>query len=242
MEKLGTYIFNIDAYSTDFRGKATLPLISSFILQVATKHAEERGFGYSYMTGKKIAWVFSRLVIEMYEYPNNDSQIKVNTWVSDANKFFSERCFSFENERGEIIGYARSLWAAIDTTTRRPTNIFELKGLIDFKLDHPCPVESMKKILPLKEEEPIGKFTIRYSDVDINNHLNSVKYIEHFVDMFDIDMFKTKDIRRFEISYLNEAHFGTRLKLYKKEEVDDIFVLEMRNDDTTISSARVSWQ
>ena len=43
---IGNYRFNIDAYLTDFRGKATLPQMSSFILQAATKHAEERGFGY----------------------------------------------------------------------------------------------------------------------------------------------------------------------------------------------------
>ena len=242
MEKLGTYIFNIEAYSTDFRGKATLPLISSFLLQVAANHAEKRGFGFSYMSKKKIAWVFSRLVIEMYEYPNNDTKVKVNTWVSDINKFFSERCFALENEKGEIIGYARSLWAAIDMTTRRPTNILEMGDFFDYKLERECPIESMKKILPLKDEEPVGKFTIRYSDIDINNHLNSVKYIEHFVDMFDVEMFKAKEIRRFEISYQHEAHFGARLKLYKKEEENNIFQLEMRDDEKTISSAKVSWK
>ncbi len=242
MQKLGTYEFNIDAYSTDFRGKATLPLMSSFLLQVATKHAEERGFGYSYMSERNIAWVFSRLMIEIYEYPYNDVKIKVNTWVSDTNKFFSERSFSIENEEGKIIGYARSLWAAIDISTRRPTNILELQGLGDFKLDHPCPIDGMKKILALKDEEPVGKFTVRYSDIDINNHLNSVKYIEHFVDMFDVEMFKNKDIQRFEISFQHEAHFGERLKLYKKEEADGIFTLEMRSNEASVSLARVTWK
>ncbi|MDR1585319.1 MAG: acyl-[acyl-carrier-protein] thioesterase [Prevotellaceae bacterium] len=242
MQKLGTYEFNIDAYSTDFRGKATLSLISNFLLQVATKHAEKRGFGYSYMNERNIAWVFSRLMIEIYEYPHNDMKIKVNTWVSDTNKFFSERSFSIENEEGKIIGYARSLWAAIDVTTRRPTNLLNLQGLADFKLEHPCPIDGMKKIFPLKDEEPLGKFTVRYSDVDINNHLNSVKYIEHFVDMFDVELFKTKDIQRFEISYQNEVRFGTRVKLYKKEEADGVFILEMRSDDCTVSSARVIWK
>jgi hypothetical protein len=40
---IGKYKFAIDAYLTDFRGKATLPMIGGFMLQAATKHADERG-------------------------------------------------------------------------------------------------------------------------------------------------------------------------------------------------------
>ncbi len=242
MNKLGSYTFGIDAYSTDFRGKATLALIAGMLLQAAGKHAEERGFGYSYMISKNITWVFSRLMIEMYEYPVNDTKVTVRTWVSDVNKLFSERSFAIESEEGKVIGYARSFWAAIDTETRKPTNILNLSGLVDFKSDYPCPISNMKKILPIRDEEAVGKFTIRYSDVDINNHLNSVKYIEHFVDIFDIDLFKSKEIRRFDISYQNEARFGTRLKLYRKEESEGVFLLEMKSDDLTVSTARVAWK
>lgn len=239
---IGNYRFNIDAYLTDFRGQATLPLMSSFILQVATKHAEERGFGYSAMTAIKRAWVLSRLVVEMFEYPKNDEEINVKTWVADANKLFTERCVAFEKLDGTLIGFARTVWAAIDMETRRPTNVLELEGLLDYKLEQELPIAGTRKIPQIKDEEPAGKFTIRYSDVDINGHLNSMKYIEHFVDMFDIDMFKKKDIRRFEINFLNEAYFGTRLHLYKKEETQDTFILEMKNDDVVISSSRIVWE
>lgn len=239
---IGTYQFNIDAYLTDFRGKATLPLMSSFILQVATKHAEERGFGYSSMTAQKKAWVLSRLVIEMFEYPKNDDPIQVRTWVADVNKLFTERCVSFETSEGKQIGFARTIWAAIDMETRRPTNVLELGDLLKYKTDNPLPIDGTRKIPQIKDLEPVGKFTVRYSDIDINGHLNSMKYIEHFVDMFDMDMFRHRNIRRFEINYTNEAHFGTPLRLYRKEESEGVYILEMRKEDTLISSARVYWK
>jgi acyl-ACP thioesterase len=241
MNKLGTYKFHIDPYLTDFRGKATLPLIGSFLLQVATKHAEERGFGYQYMVAQNRAWVLSRLVIEIYEYPDNEQDIIVNTWVAGVNKLFTERYFSFERSDGKNIGYAKTIWAAIDITTRRPANVLELYGLAEFVSDFPCPIDNFKKIMPLKEENNSGKFSIRYSDVDINNHLNSLKYIEHFTDMFDIELFRTKDIRRFEIHFAAEAIYGKRILLYQKEEEKDIYVLEMQCEETLISSARVQW-
>ncbi len=239
---IGTYRFNIDAYTTDFRGKATLPLMSSFILQVATKHAEERGFGYSSMTGQNKAWVLSRLVIELFEYPQKNDELNVKTWVADANRLFTERCVSFETPEGRQLAFARTVWAAIDITTRRPTNVLEMEGLSDFKIEQELPIEGAKKIPPLKDAQATGKFTIRYSDIDINGHLNSMKYIEHFIDMFDMEVFKTKDIYRFEINYANEAHFGNTLRLYKARESENTFILEMRKEETMISSCRVYWK
>jgi len=242
LSKVGIYPFTIDAYLCDFRGKATLPMLGNFMLQVATKHAEDRGFGFNSMTGQKRVWVLSRIAIEVLEYPHNDSNIKVHTWVSDVNKIFTERCFAFEDESGKMLGYARSVWASIDMETRRPTNVLELEGLSDYSTGEPCPIEGIKKILPVKDSEPYNSFDVKYSDIDINKHLNSMKYIEHYIDMFDIEIFKEKEIKRFEISYLNEAYYGAILDLYKKNEEKDVYILEMKNGDTTISSARITWK
>jgi len=240
--KVGKYPFTIDAYLSDFRGKATLPMIGGFMLQAATKHAEERGFGYSAMTRIKRVWVLSRMAIEIYEYPMNDTEFYVNTWVMDVNKLFTERCFSFEDKNGREMGFARSVWASIDMETRRPTNVLELEGLSDFVYkDKECPIDGMKKIPPIKGNDPVGNFIVKYSDVDINKHLNSMKYIERFVDIFDIEMFREKDIKRFEINYIAEAHYGTFIELLERNDDDNVFALEMKNGDTIVSASRVTW-
>lgn len=241
---LGTYKYLIDAYLADFRGKATLPMIGGFMLQSATRHAEERGFGYNEMTGQQRAWVLSRMVIEMIEFPLNDNVFIINTWVADVNKLFTERYFSFENEKGEKLGYAKSLWASIDLTTRRPTNVQNLSELVAYiDKEQPCPIEGLNKIPLLKEDyDHAGSFDVKYSDVDINKHLNSMKYIEHFIDIFDIDMFKEKEIRRFQINYIAEAHYGTHIDFLKKEIEKDIFVIEMKTNETTVCTSRITWK
>ena len=53
-----------------------------------------------------------------------------------------------------------------------------------------------------------------YNDVDINGHINSVKYIEHVLDLWDLDWYRDHQIRRFEIAYVAEAHAGDRLSFY----------------------------
>lgn len=244
LEPIGRYEFVIDAYLTDFRGKATLPMIGGFMLQCATKHAEERGFGYSYMTANDRIWVLSRMAIELYEYPKNDSIFVVKTWVATVNRLFTERCFAFEDGEGRKIGFARSLWASINIKTRKPTNILDLNNMVSLMdSETPCPVENFGKIPSLKEEsEQVGKFRIKYSDIDINKHLNSMKYIEHFVDVFDINLFRDKDITRFDINYISEGQYGTTINIKQKKVDNFTYLLEMADDASPICSAKVIWK
>lgn len=242
--KVGKYEFMIDAYLSDFRGKATLPMIGGFMLQAATKHAEERNFGYSFMTSRQRAWVLSRMAIELFEYPTNDTIMVIKTWVANVNRLFTERFFAFENADGKRIGYAKSLWASIDMETRKPTNVLELEDLVNYVANgEDCPIQGLTKIPVLKDNyEKAGEFTVKYSDVDINKHLNSMKYIEHFIDVFDIDMFKEKEVKRFEINYLSEGQYGSDIEIIKQEEEDSQFILEMKNGESIVSATRITWK
>jgi len=239
---VGTYAYSIDAYLSDFRGKATLPMLGGFMLQAATRHAEERGFGYSSMTCKKRAWVLTRMNIVIDEYPKNDAEIKLHTWVTNVNKIFTERCFGFEGQDGKYFGYARSLWASIDMETRRPTNVLELGSLADYISDKLCPIEPAVKIPLIKDAGIDSSFEVKYSDIDINKHLNSIKYIEHFVDTFPLEMYGEKEIRNFEINYLTEGQYGTKLDISKKEVESGKFILEMIDNEKVICSSRITWE
>lgn len=242
IDPIGKYEFTIDAYLTDFRGKATLPMIGGFMLQAATKHAEERGFGYSSMTSKKRVWVLSRMAIELFEYPKNDTTLVIKTWVASVNRLFTERYFSFEDKNGKEIGFAKSLWASIDLESRKPTNVLDLEGLTDFIVEKDCPIQNMAKIPLLKDNFiNVSQFTVKYSDIDINKHLNSMKYIEHFVDVFDVDLFKHKEIRRIEINYISEGRYGSNLDILEKTIENNTFILEMRDGETNICSTKIMW-
>ena len=49
--------------------------------------------------------------------------------------------------------------------------------------------------------------------MDVNGHINSVKYIEHILDLWKLDRYREQQIRRFEIAYVAEGHGGDRREL-----------------------------
>ena len=79
-----------------------------------------------------------------------------------------------------------------------------------------------------------------YNDVDINGHINSVKYIEHVLDLWPLDWYRTHQVRRFEIAYVAEAHAGDQLSFYREQTADNEHCVRIvRSDGTECSRSKV---
>ena len=244
LNPIGSYPFKIDAYLTDFCGNATLSMLGRFMLQVATIHAEERGFGYSYMTHNDRAWVLSRMSIELFDYPKSDETFILSTWVQDVNRLFTIREFSFKKTNGKEFGYAKTSWASIDVETRKPTNILDLESMNSIIVKtEPCLIKDATKLKSINGEQSIEKFKIKYSDIDINGHLNSIKYIEHLIDVFPLDLFQTKQIERIDLNYIAEGKFGNDIDIFQiKNENELVFDLDMKCNNETICLSKIRWK
>ena len=45
---------------------------------------------------------------------------------------------------------------------------------------------------------------------------DSIKYVEHTLDLFSVDWYATHRLRRFDIAYVAESHGGDRLNFYQE--------------------------
>jgi acyl-ACP thioesterase len=70
----------------------------------------------------------------------------------------------------------------------------------------------------------------QYNDVDINGHINSVKYIEHVLDLWDLQWYREHAVRRFEIAYVAEAHQGDKLSFYREQTAENEFCIRICKD------------
>lgn len=238
--KVGEFHFVTESYLMDFRGRITIPMIGTYLLHAASCHAADRGFGYNDMTERHTAWVLSRLAIEMTSYPAMSESVTLYTWVDEVGKLFTSRCFELVNGEGKTFGFARSIWAAIDMETRRPT-LLDVEGLSAYITDRPCPIEKPGKIAPVENNTSGEPYRVKYSDLDVNGHLNSIKYMEHLLDLFDISLFREKEISRFEIAYQSEGKYGMELTLYNQEVSPGKYNMAICNDGKAISRAAVTW-
>ena len=81
-----------------------------------------------------------------------------------------------------------------------------------------------------KEQQVLDEYKIRYSDIDLNGHVNSVKYIEHILDLFPMEWFRQKTVKRFEVAYVAESYYGDTLSFYRQQISENEFDIEVKKN------------
>lgn len=218
LPKVGEYEFMAEPFHCDFSNKLMMGHLGNHMLNAADFHSNDRGYGMNYLNTVNKTWVLSRLAIEMQDMPMAYDRFKVETWVEGAMKYFTSRNFKMSSADGsKVYGYGRSIWAMIDTETRQPCDIYSIhNGLIDkyVEKDKEAPILPSSRVKIPADATLVRSIDTYYNDVDVNGHINSVKYIEHILDLFDIEYFRTHRLQRFEIAYVAESHQGDKLHFY----------------------------
>jgi len=245
MEKIGKYEFMAEPFHCDFGGKLFMGHLGNHLLNAADFHSTDRGFGMKYLMSIQRSWVLSRLAIEMDEMPSQYTRFNVETWVESAMRFFTSRNFRVVSG-DKVYGYGRSIWAMIDTESRQPTDIYDIdNGAIDNWIvkDKECPIDKGGRVRVGAEAQLVHTIDTYYNDVDINGHINSVKYIEHVLDLWPISWYSDHQVHRFEIAYVAEAHAGDQLSFFREQTADGTFNIRIvKTGDVEVARAAVKFK
>ncbi|MBQ8047930.1 MAG: acyl-[Prevotella sp.] len=221
LSKTGRYEFLSEPFHCDFGNRLFIGHLGNHLLNAADFHSNDRGFGMHYLNTIHKTWVLSRLAVEMNEMPEAYVRFAVETWVEGVMRFFTNRNFKIEDAKtGKVYGYGRSVWAMIDTETRQPTDLLAVRDgqIVSYiDKDKPCPMEKSGRVKIGESAEFVRSIDTYYNDVDINGHINSIKYIEHIADLWPVDWYRSHAIKRFEAAYVAEAHGGDRLHFYREQ-------------------------
>ena len=232
---VGRYGFEVEPFQEDYTGRLSWGVLGNLLLRCASLHSAHYGFGYNRAEEDAYAWVLSRLVIELDEMPRTGEQFTVETWVGRIYRLFSDRPYAVRAADGRVLGYALSVWALIDKATRRPVDLEQMadpefrRSLVG---DRPCPVQPPRRIR-VKAAAPTATYTARYTDIDINGHFNSIRYLELVLNLFPKERYATHRVARVEMAYSSETYCGETLSLYCEEVATGQFAVEIRKNADT---------
>ena len=237
------FTFEVTPQDADFTRKINITALGNYILANAARMAAtQNNFGLETLNEENLTWVVTRFAIEMQSYPTQNEQFSIETWVEDYGKLFTTRNFKIFDKNDNQIGAATSVWAVIDLATRRPYN---LDNKIEWHRAATGIGAGIEKPLKLDEIAPkipaTAYHSVVYSDIDINQHTNSMKYVQWFLDTLDLAKFEQKNIVRFDVNYVHEALFGDKVAIFT-EEKDDKNFCEIRNSENKpLCRIRLVW-
>jgi len=238
--------FKVRSYEVDVTGRATVLTISNFLQEIAGNHAGKLGVSVDKLFAKKLTWVLSRLHLKMFSYPFWREEVSILTWPSDAYGKFATRDFEIFNSKNEIIGKATTSWMLLDLIKLRPITMPDFIMNINRPQRERAIDDKFEKLPKLEKFEFQNKYNVRLSDLDINQHVNNVNYIEWAIETIPVEISQKYKLNQFEISFRAESKYGdsvvSRAQEFKNNDQKTFsHSLIKDNSQLELAIARSSW-
>ncbi len=203
--------YRIRSYEVDCHNRLSILTIFNYMQEAASRHAEALGVSIQQLLAENHTWLLSRLKIEIASYPGWNDQIRVHTWPSGARQLFALRDFELTDGDSRHLASAISAWLVIDLQKRRPIRIGPfLKRLKPIDGYHAMD-GSLDKLPALENHTHESRFTARYSDLDINQHVNNVKFVEWVIENLPSPILSSMVLAGLEANFLAEAFHGDQI-------------------------------
>ncbi len=195
-------------YDSDIKHRLTVSSLMKFLEDIAILHSENVNVGLQYYEEKKVAWVLYKWGIKINRYPKFKDTIKVRTRPVSLRGFQAYRYFDVLDEQGDELVTANSMWLFVNTATKRPTKINE-----DMYTNYKIDINNSEKLqiedVPMLNKVDAKKdFYIRYSDIDTNNHVNNITYVNWAMEVLPLNIMSEYILKELNVLYKKEIAFG----------------------------------
>jgi len=238
--------YQIRSYEVDCRNRLSILSLFSFMQEAASKHAGALGVSIHQLHAENYTWLLSRLKIKIAAYPGWNDPIQVNTWPSGTQQLFALRDFKMNGTDHQTIAAAISAWLVIDLHKRRPVRIAPfVERLKPIEGSHTLD-DRLDKLPALSNPAHEKSFVVRYSDLDINQHANNVKFVEWLVEGVPAGTLNTLVPSEFEINFLAEAFYNDKIIAtcgsQNSENTEFLHSLTRQQDGRELARARTKWR
>jgi medium-chain acyl-[acyl-carrier-protein] hydrolase len=233
----------ICSYDVDVTRRATVPALCRYFLEAAWNHAEALGVGFSHLAAQQRVWVLSRLLVRIERQPDWGERILLNTWPRGTQSLFAMRDFEFLDAGGTLLASGASGWLVLHLETRRPQRLdFLPQAIQNLPAKRALERDPEKLARTDSAERQAMVCTARPSDIDVNAHVNSAKYLDWILDSYPFDIHRRLALKLLEVNYLGETRVGDALKVHAVETEPNIWHHSIaKPGGAEVCHAKLSW-
>lgn len=196
--------YTIEIYDVDSNYRCKYSSLMNYLWDIVVSQSDSLGETDNGLINN-CAWVLLKYDLTIVEYPKFRDTITVETDIVGIKKLYGYRSFKIKTSEGTIIASGISTAVLIDLDKRRPVRISpkqcKLYGL-EKELEENIPLDDFMQPEDFKYSKD---YRVRHSDIDINQHVNNVKYIEMAVDTLPRTILNAHEISNIKVLYKKEA-------------------------------------
>lgn len=227
----------IPSYHVTPQGTASVLALADYFQEAAGHHAAELGVSMQDLLAAGRAWVLAHFRLEIDRLPDWNEEITLETWPSGLERLFATREVVFRDREGDSIAQGTSAWLVIDTERRRPMRPPSVLYDID-PPDRPAPLDATLDDLPAPGRvDREQNFSVRYHDLDLNRHVNNVRYLEWALETLPPTVLDERRCTGLALQFEAEATLGDPIQA--TVQMEDDAPLRVRHRLARADSGRV---
>ena len=192
------------------------------LLQEASiRHTEQLGMGRDKTLDKGILWVLLMQRAEIARMPEYDERIVIKSWPGKTMHLLFPRFYSLETAAGEPLLKASALWSLVDAKTRKV--VFPEKYGVAIEGVVTGEEIAMPGAVAKADCSGTRDFTVPYSFVDLNGHMNNTRYFDLAEDCVGLAE-RGRLLGGVSTEYQNEARLGETLQLRWGEDEKGVYL------------------
>ncbi len=211
--------------------------LSNLFQLTAAKHSDLGGMSFFDMQTNDQAWVSSRIRIEINDLPQWHEKVQIKTWIESLDGVRSVRNLEM-SQNGRFLAGGSSLWVVLNTKKRRPDLIALSHDHLNKYPDLKATKTDYQAVDLTLETEKVADYKVKYSDLDIVNHVNNVKYLEWCLDYVDIRLLENNSIKSLDMNFLRELNYNDLVSIEKKE-VQNILYFYIKKENTICFAIKI---
>jgi acyl-ACP thioesterase len=208
--------------------------------EAAYQHAEHLELGHSRLSERGLAWVLSRQRIEIIRFPQWGDTLEVQTWPSGSDRLFFYRDFEITDGHGEPVLQSATAWFIIDLEKRERAQP-EWLDEVDIPVSPKVFDSKMGRLRECACEDG-SSIPVSYGDLDMNGHVNNIRYIEWVLNHLPLDFHQSNHLKSLEMNYLSEAVYGHRVSVCEHEIEPGLFSHGVMAGGNELFRARSVWR
>lgn len=231
-------------FHLDLEKRYPLSQVVSRMIHVSGEHATHFGFGIDRLMEHGVTWVLSRMSINFIRPITVSHPLVISTGVDEWSGLTTNRVIRLSQD--DIpVAECMTKWVAIDLERRMPIPID--KVLTDPSLRSKYPgvklPEISKRLWGMEIQEllqPAFEHLVRYSDLDINRHVNTSAWISLAMDAIPVDWLSQHVIKSAHLRFVKEGRAGDLLQIWTYHTPEAEY-LEVKCEDATYFQLHIEW-
>ena len=225
-------VINADA---DFRSLLKPSALLRYVEQVSADHARTFGMTDQFFKDHGVAFLVGKQALKFDRVPQRAEKLTLLTRAEASRRGSVKRITTVTDAEGKQVAMVDCRWIVVSLAENRILREpgWTVDGFWNETVEGELPLQLHKCREGLTSA---GEWTVRYSQCDLNGHLNNAFYLDLVCDALPLEVVRKGPVTFASINYHREVPMGETVEVFYAPSAEGWYIIGKHNGQTSFES------